>query len=348
MLHTIGGQFMEEYQTFAEYFKSCNKQVQENIISDLLEIMGQRLDDDLSEVHDKRIMDQGFQCPHCQSPSIVANGKKKGVQRYRCKECGKNFSETTGTPLAWLKKKEKWTTYLRCMLSGYSLRRCAKETAICLKTSFDWRHKVLSAFNIISPERFTGICESDDIFFLYSEKGNKHLDRKPRKRGGTASTAGISKEQVAVIVTCGRDGNQDIQVAGRGRISKKDIDEVLGEKVSEHTILCTDSHRSFTAFAKSRSLEHHKIKVSQGQHVKNKVYHVQHVNNTAKRLKQWLGQFNGVSTKYMQNYFNWFMALEKLKHSTRRASQFMLMALSCNQAWFDFRNQLLNQSIIKT
>ena len=70
MLHTIGGQFMEEYQTFAEYFKSCNNQEKENIISDLLEIMGQRLDDDLSEVHDKRIMDQGFQCPHCQSPSI--------------------------------------------------------------------------------------------------------------------------------------------------------------------------------------------------------------------------------------------------------------------------------------
>ena len=264
---------MDEYHTFAEYFQSCDTQEQEDMVSHLLEIMGQRLDNDLSAVHVKRIMDQGIQCPHCQSACIVANGKKKGLQRYRCKECGKNSSETTGTPLAWLKKKEKWTTYLRCMLSGYSLRRCAKETGICLQTSFDWRHKVLSAFNTISPEGFTGICESDDIFFLYSKKGNKHppAGGQPRKRGGTASTAGISDEQVAVIVTRDRDGHQDIQVAGRGRISKKDIDDVLGEKVSQETVLCTDSHRSFTAFAKSRGLEHHKIKVSQGQYVKDTV-----------------------------------------------------------------------------
>ena len=32
-------------------------------------------------------------CPHCQSHSIVANGKNKGVQRFRCKECSKKLRE---------------------------------------------------------------------------------------------------------------------------------------------------------------------------------------------------------------------------------------------------------------
>lgn len=32
-------------------------------------------------------------CKNCQSGSIVKNGKVRGVQRYRCKDCGYNFVE---------------------------------------------------------------------------------------------------------------------------------------------------------------------------------------------------------------------------------------------------------------
>ena len=340
---------MEEYKAFSDYFKSCSQDEQERIISGLLKIMGHRLDEDLTVIQTKRFKDQGVDCPHCQSHSIVANGKSpKGVQRYWCQDCGKHFSETTGTPIAWLKKKDRWATYLHCMLSGYSLRKSSEETGICLQTSFDWRHKVLNAFKTISPEGFTGICESDDIFFLHSEKGNKRLEREARKRGGKAAKAGISNEQVAVILSCDRSGNKDLQVAGLGRISKKDIDKVLGEKVDKQTVLCTDSHRSYTAFAKSRNLDHHKIKVSEGQYVKDKVYHVQYVNNLASRLKKWMKHFNGVSTKYLQNYLNWFMVLENLKDSTKGAAQFALLALSYNRAWFEFKDLVMNHTLFRT
>jgi transposase-like protein len=37
-------------------------------------------------------------CPHCKSEKIVKNGPdRKNVQKYRCKECKKNFLETHGT-----------------------------------------------------------------------------------------------------------------------------------------------------------------------------------------------------------------------------------------------------------
>jgi hypothetical protein len=54
----------------------------------------------------------------------------------------------------------------------------------------------------VSPEEFLGILESDDLFFAYSEKGNRNLGRQPRKRGAKGSTTGISEEKVAVIATC--------------------------------------------------------------------------------------------------------------------------------------------------
>lgn len=339
---------MQEYQDIRDYFLTCTAEEQERIISGLLELMGPVHPREYSDLHREAIHTQGIRCPHCGDSSVRANGKHRGIQSYYCKSCGKYFSETTGTPIAWLKKKDKWRTYLRYMLLGYSLRKCAKETGICLQTSFDWRHKILSGFKALSPETFTGISESDDIFFRHSEKGHKHLQRKPRKRGSKATKPGISNEQVAVVVTADRGGHKDMQIAGTGRISKQALERVLGNKVNEETILCTDSHRSYTAFAKAKNLEHHKINLSKGQYVKDKVYHVQHVNNDVKRLRQWMDRFNGVSTKYLQNYLNWFVILERLKNSTNKSARFLMLALSCNQAWFAFQNIALNQVVYRT
>lgn len=339
---------MKEHQAFVDYFQTCNEDEQETIITGLLDMMSRNTLMDYSDIHRKDVHKNGIKCPHCLNTSIRANGKHKGVQTYYCKTCSKYFSETTGTPIAWLKKKDKWRKYLRCMLSGYSLRKCAEETKICLQTSFDWRHKILSGFKELSPTRFEGIIESDDIFFLHSEKGNKHLQRKSRKRGGKAAKAGINNEHVCVIVTSERNGQKDMQIAGSGRISKNDLTRILGTKVNENTILCTDSHRSYTAFAKSKNIEHHKINVSKGQYVKDKVYHVQHVNNEVKRLRQWINRFNGVSTKYLQNYLNWFLILERLKNKTDKSVKFLTLALSCNQAWFEFKDIALNQVICRT
>lgn len=332
---------MKELTDFITYFKSSTLEEQQTIVDNLLVLMQTNLNEDLINRVPKD--KQQINCPHCKSNDIQANGTNNGVQRYRCKSCGKNFSETTGTPLAWLKKKDKWSHYLHCMLKGYPLRKCATEVSIGLQTSFDWRHKILSAFKTVSPERFASILESDEIFFLESDKGNKRLKRPARKRGGTAKTAGISKEQIAVVVARDRQDHADMKIATRGRISKKNLDDIFENKIENGTILCTDSHRSYSAFARSQGLQHEKIKANKGQYVKDQVFHVQHVNNMTQRLRSWMVRFNGVSTKYLQNYLNWFLVLEKLKDSSNKMSTLALFALSTNQAWFDFKNISINQ-----
>jgi hypothetical protein len=35
------------------------------------------------------------------------------------------------------------------------------------------------------------------------------------------------------------------------------------------------------------------------------VYHIQNVNACDSRLKQWMGRFHGVATKYLENYLDW-------------------------------------------
>ena len=326
-------------EDFKDYFTNCSKTVQGQIVNTLLSLS------------DASTSKSDFQeklptiCPHCSAKEVIANGRLSGVQRFRCKNCGKNFSETTGKVWYNLKKKDKISKYVYCLLSGYSIRKSAKEVGISVPTSFTWRHKFLSSFKMVSPDHFSGIVESDDLFFLHSEKGSKKLSRLPRKRGSSAFKRGVSEEQVAVIASCDRSGNKDFKVATRGRISKKDIARVLKGKVEKAEVLCTDSHRSYTAFAKSLKLEHKKFNASKGQRVVEKIYHVQNVNSMDARLRIFMDGFNGVATKYLQNYLNWFLVLEKVKHSTQKMSTVLALSLSCSGAWFEWKQGLYNMLI---
>ena len=213
---------MNNYKELIEGFKELSEQERHLFI----EYVMQRLKCGINIVSVKEEIknNKGTQCPHCQSKNIMANGKQKGIQRYICKNCQKNFSEYTGTSIAWIKKQHLWPVYIQNMFDGYSLERCAKNTGVSKQTAFDWRHKILSSLRSMSPKHFTGISESDDIFFNYSEKGASNLNRKPRKRGNDNIQQGVSNDKVAVLVTCDRQRHKDLQVIKRGRLRKKDID----------------------------------------------------------------------------------------------------------------------------
>ena len=52
------------------------------------------------------------------------------------------------------------------------------------------------------------------------------------------------------------------------------------------------------------------------QHVKQGIYHIQNVNSMHNRVKKWIDStFWGVSTKYLQNYLNWYRIQEAYKKS---------------------------------
>lgn len=324
-------------ESFTEYFKSLDETERHCVITELMSINTYKSPLGVSEAIFDVQQSTKVSCPHCSSTEIRANGKHNGVQRYYCKSCSTYFRDTTGKVSFGLKKGNLLKTYLYHMLMGLSIEKCAKQTGICVQTSFDWRHKILAAFEQSVPEGFHGIVESDDIFFLESDKGSRALNRPARKRGSKATKRGISNEQVAVVVTCDRSDNKELRVVTKGRISKKDLDHVLEGKLDKAETLCTDTHRSYTAFAKSIALNHQKFNVSKGQRVKNKVYHVQNVNNTAKRLRQWMKPFNGVATKYLQNYMNWFMILERIKQNREQLKAFAFYAFAGQQTWENWK-----------
>jgi transposase-like protein len=54
-------------------------------------------------------------CPHCRHPRRHRCGEANGLQRFRCLGCRRTFNALTGTPLARLRKRERWLAYLQCV-----------------------------------------------------------------------------------------------------------------------------------------------------------------------------------------------------------------------------------------
>jgi len=326
-------------EDFKIYYKSLSESDQKQLIKELLDF---NVSDQDLEVN----ISSPLNCVHCKSDQIVGYGKNKtGVQRYKCKSCNRTFSATSGKVWYHMHKKEKLTSYMHCLLSGYSIRESGTRVGISLATSFSWRHKLLTSFASVHSQEFSGIVESDETYFLYSEKGKKDLDRPSRKRGNTANRDGINDEHVAVIVTMDRKGNKAMKVSKRGRITTQDVLDQLKGKISKESIICTDGHPSYTGFAKREKLNHKQIIASKGQRVIEKHYHVQNVNSLDSRLKKFINTFNGVSTKYLQNYLNWFLALEKVKNNTQRLKSLHTLAFSSTLAWYEYIH-LINNNFI--
>ena len=158
----------------------------------------------------QQLYDKQSCCPWCGDKKYYKNGKDKGSQRFKCRECKRTFTEYTGTWLNGLHKKSLIVEYIGLMIEGKSLDKISKALHINKKTAFDWRHKILSSLGQYAGDEMKGIVESDETFFEESEKGNRHLNHKGRKRGSSSpyqkKKRGISSNKAAVIATTDRSG----------------------------------------------------------------------------------------------------------------------------------------------
>jgi len=274
----------------------------------------------------KGIPQKKRKCPHCESAGVKGHGTYRGQPRFMCKSCSRSFTDLTGVPVSSVKMPDKMRRFSAQMAKGgVPLRQSAEELGISLTTAFRWRHKVLRGYSLHPSRKLTGIAEADETFFRYSEKGDKSVNkrRKAHKRGGKASQVGVSDEQVPVVVGCDRQGEMILGVAGRGRVSQKDIEQVLGNRIDDDATLCTDSHSSFKAFADAHDFKYKPVNISKGRRVVKKVYHIQTVNNAHTRLKAWMVRFDGVATKYLDSYMGWFGLMEEIKRHDDRDTEFI-------------------------
>ncbi len=250
---------------------------------------------------------EGLGCVHCGSVKVKRNGKYRDRQLYLCRDCGKSFNDLSNTPISGTRYLGKWSKYFQMMVEGYSLRS-------------------------MGFQMLNGIIESDETFFKESLKGRRGLDRKPKKRGGRDKKRGISNLKIAVVVAQDRNGQVIAQKAGTGRVRAEEIDAVIGCYIDPSSLLCTDTATNYKKFALIKALKHEPINLSKEGYVKKGIYHLQNVNNYHKRLKGWMNRFQGVATKYLDNYLYWFNFLQQSKKLAEKEQINQMLLSACQNS----------------
>jgi transposase-like protein len=243
------------------------------------------------------------QCPHCGTPGAVKRGRANGLRRYRCKSCGKSFNALTGTPLARLRLKERWLDFTHSLSVGDTVRGSAAQCDVALTTAFRWRHRFLTAVKTTTAP-LRGIVEADETYLLDSRKGDRQLDRPPRKRGGKAAKRGLSREQVPILVAADRTGTT--------------VSAVLEPSVGPDVLLVTDGASCFPPAAAALGISHEALIQSAGERVRGDL-HIQTVNSRHQQIKGFLRAFRGIATKYLSNYLRWFHLIRLDPHPSQQS-----------------------------
>ena len=128
-----------------------------------------------------------------------------------------------------------------------------------------------------------------------------------------------------------------------GRITTNEIVKFFENKIGKDTTFVVDSHKSYISAEDSLNI---KLKrVSRGKSMIDSVYHLQHVNSLHSSFKRWIMQFNGVSTRYINNYLAWFKFLQlSKKNKTSERIKDMLVNVATKETIVT-RNTIRNRII---
>src|SRR3954447_25874180 len=103
----------------------------------------------------------GLRCKRCASEEHVENGLTKGLQRYRRKACGLNF---TDTPPRGMPPRVKATAVL-LYLSGPSMDRTARLLGVSTPSVMAWIERFAEAYaQKPEPEGRAVVVEPDEMW----------------------------------------------------------------------------------------------------------------------------------------------------------------------------------------
>jgi len=103
----------------------------------------------------------GLRCKRCGAEEHVRNGLMRGQQRYRCKACGLNFTDTPprGMPLAMK------VAAVLLYVSGLSMNRTAKLLGVSTPTVMAWIERFAEVYaQKPEPEGRAVVVELDEMW----------------------------------------------------------------------------------------------------------------------------------------------------------------------------------------
>jgi transposase-like protein len=271
------------------------------------------------ESYRKSRFSAGIHCPRCRSSHVLHWGRYSGRRRYRCRSCGRTFSDFTGSPLAYLKKLDQWIAHCSSALDRDTVRSEAQRLGVHRNTVFRWRHRLLRALENADGSLLAGVVAVRETTFPHSEKGSRHLTRPARRKGWSMGGPSLRAPSVWVTVAYAGDGHVASGVIPARRPTVLDYARVLSERLAPGTRLTSrGGPTGALALFAARSRHTHEGAIHhEPEYAAASTYVL--------RLRSWMRRFHGVATKYLSNYLIWHRFLHALGSGRASGVRHLLM-----------------------
>lgn len=272
-------------------------------------------------------------CLRCQSNQVIRWGRFSGRQRYRCKVCGRTFSDLTGTAMAYSKRPELWMDFGQCMVEGISVRAAGRRLGITKDTAFRWRHLLSDRYRLQSDPPITGVAVLGAIYLPISEKGRRPRDRPSRRKRGWLR--GPKSSGVAHVIFAQEEATLDWRFAlfcgRRMQPRAQDLIKRLKPLLASGTDLILDRAPCPSLGALAREGEHRllaetgrcwhpssrptarpSMATTRGMERTRASRAVHRIRGLIRNWRLWLSRFQGVATRYLCNYLGWHRQLRRV------------------------------------
>ena len=261
-------------------------------------------------------------CPRCGRPLVRQEGPRpRRLAALAMQGVRADVPRQDGVAAGVLQAgAQVWPDYVGDMLSGSSLRDCARLCGVTLKTSWFMRMRLCEVMARAAQPFRTGEAVSwqvDGTYLDESLKGNRSrsalkMPRDPHRHGGAVHERGISSLKACVVRGTNDPGDSFCRLAGRGRPADAELAASLGG-LGPCERVATDGRSGYARVLPGLGAADHEAKAA-GEAPGE----LGMVNALHQRLKHFLARFAEASTRWLGHYLAWFQWAEQARRSGSR------------------------------
>jgi len=250
-------------------------------------------------------------CPHCAHQRAHSHGsfrRKDGTleQRYICRACRRTFNRCTNTPLHYIKKRDRWANLADAMVKVHTVRRAASILRVTVTTAFRWRHRLLDALRDRPQPKLDGSVAVAEAYVPFSEKGVRGSERRTGQ--------GLFARKPSCVLLLHTREQQTAIIASGGRPRVEDLVERLAPVIQAGAEIWSSGLGPYDQACRRLGLRRSNVPEQRG------IQRFWAAESMRRSLFGWLGRFQGVATRYLDNYLCWFRFARRVKTLTPAAA----------------------------
>ncbi|MBF1078283.1 MAG: IS1 family transposase [Solobacterium sp.] len=247
-------------------------------------------------------------CPYCHGTQYKRNGHTTyGLQKYKCSDCKKNFTITTGTIFQDHKLSiSEWIEYLLNLFGYSSINLNSKMNKNSETTSKYWLAKIFMLLSDYQEDIILNDCVMIDETYYSVIKSDIITKDKKKLRG-------LSKNKYCIGIGCDEQYLY-CKLEGKAKTSDTKTLQIFEEHIRPHSYLIHDNEKSHHALVQELQLKSESYKLTYLSELSDKENPLDKINHYCYLFKKFLNAHSGFNREELQGYLNLFSFMMNPPH----------------------------------